>query len=96
MGDGRQENRQTATTANKVGSISANYLRGIREYLIRRQLDVGDFFGEFVIGSDSLEDASKRVALNTYQAMLARAGELADDENIGLHVGECIKPAQTA
>ena len=94
IGDGRQKNLQSATAAGVAGSFSANYLRGIREYLVQRKLDVVAFMAEFGLDTDVLEDASKRVPIRAYEAMLTRAAALADDVNVGLHVGECIKPAQ--
>ena len=94
IGDGRQKNLQSATGAGVAGSVSANYLRGIREYLVQRELDVAAFLAEFGLDTAVLEDASKRVPVRAYEAMLTRAAELADDVNVGLHVGESIKPAQ--
>lgn len=74
--------------------MSGNYLRGITTYLVQRQLDVSSFLAEFGLDTESLEDASKRIPLPTYQAMLERTGELALDNDAGLHIGECIKPGQ--
>lgn len=94
IGDGRQKNLQTATAVTGGGTVSANYLRGVREYLIQRELDVSGFLAEHGLDVESLEDASKRVPVATYRSMLERAGRLAGDANVGLHIGECIKPAQ--
>lgn len=93
IGTGRQENRQITTGAKVSGTVSVNYLRGIREYLVQRDLDVSGFLAEYGLDGDSLEDASKRFSIVSYSAMLGRAGELAGDDHVGIHVGECIKPA---
>jgi len=94
IGDKRQKNLHSATAAGVAGSVSANYLRGIREYLLQRQLDVAEFLAEFALDAEIIEDASRRIPTRVYEDMLARAAELAGDVDAGLHVGECIKPAQ--
>lgn len=94
IGIGRQENLQIAPTSGDGGSVSGNYLRGIREYLIQRHLDVPTFLADFGLSSDTLEDAGQRISLEVYQRMLERAGDLTGDVDVGLHTGECIKPGQ--
>jgi AraC-like DNA-binding protein len=94
IGRGRQKNLQSTTTLIAGGSVSASYTRGIINYLVQRQLEVPDFLAEFGLDTQSPEDANKRVPLTVYEAMLERAGELAGDDNAGLHVGECIRPGQ--
>jgi len=77
-----------------AGSVSANYLRGIGEYLLQRELDVDAFWARFELNADMLEEPSKRIPISSYQDMLQQAGELAQDPNAALHIGECIKPGQ--
>ena len=85
---------QSATSLTAAGSVSGNYLRGIADYLVKRQLDVAGFLAEFDLDTQSLEDASKRIPLTLYETMLERAGQRTGDDNAGLHIGECIKPGQ--
>lgn len=76
------------------GSVSANYLRGIAEYLMQRELDVDAFWDGFELNADMLEEPSRRIPVETYQSMLQRAAQLAQDPDAALHIGECIKPGQ--
>lgn len=94
IGDGRQKSLQNTTASHIGGSVSANYLRGIRDYLIQHHEDVDAFFGVFDLDIDVLEDASQRIPRKTHQLMLLRAGELTQNPDVGLHTGECIKPGQ--
>ena len=41
IGRARHENRQSATSSRAAGSLSVNYLRGIREYLVRTGNKIG-------------------------------------------------------
>lgn len=77
-----------------AGSVSANYLRGIGEYLLQRELDVEAFWATFGLNADMLEEPSRRIPIGDYQKMLLQAGELAKDPDAALHIGECIKPGQ--
>lgn len=88
------DNTQLSQHGAVGGTMSCNYLRGITEYLMQRQLNADAFLAEFGLNADMLEDSAKRIPVGDYQAMLVRAGELADDPNAGLHIGECIKPGQ--
>jgi len=94
IGNGRQNNLPGATGRGHSDTVSTNYVRGIREYLIQRNVDVPGFLSDFGLVIDSLEDPGNRIPIATYQVMLERAGELARDSDAGLHIGECIKPAQ--
>lgn len=77
-----------------AGSVSANYLRGIGEYLLQRELDVDSFWARFDLNGSMLEEPSRRIPISEYQKMLQQAGELACDPDAALHIGECIKPGQ--
>ena len=72
IGRERQKNWQTTTAPATGGSVSGNYLRGITNYLVQRQLEVSDFLAEFGLDTENLEDASKRIPLALYQTMLER------------------------
>lgn len=76
------------------GSVSCAYLRGLCEFLQGRELDAEAFLARFDVGAGDMEDQSKRIPLQRYEQMLAEAGELAGDADVGLHIGECIKPGQ--
>ncbi len=76
------------------GSVSANYLRGIGEYLLQRELDADAFWAGFGLNADMLEEPSRRIPIEIYQSMLQQAAELAQDASAALHIGECIKPGQ--
>jgi AraC-like DNA-binding protein len=93
IGAERQEKRQNATESGVAGTLSTIYLRGLRDYLTQRELDVAAFLGGYGLDTECLEDASRRIPLSDYDSMLERAGELAGDEHVGIHIGEFIKPA---
>lgn len=93
IGDERQQKRQFATDSGLPGTLSTIYLRGLRDYLTQQGLDVEAFLGEYGLDTECLEDAGRRIPLADYDSMLERAGELARDEHVGIHIGEFIKPA---
>jgi len=94
IASGRQENLHEMPDTTTQSTLSYNYLQGVAEYLSGWGVPVDPLFSEFGIKLDDLSDANKRISISKYQQMLIAASELADDENVGLHVGECIKPGQ--
>ena len=94
IGTGRQENLREMPDSTEQSTLSHNYLQGIAEYLSARGISAGSVFSEFGIKLDELSDANKRISISQYQQMLIAAGQVADDDRVGLHVGECIKLGQ--
>ncbi len=75
-------------------TVSYHYLRGIVEYLNRRECAVEPFFAQAGIALELLNDGDRRLPSTTFLTLLEAAGKLASDPAVGLHVGECIKPGQ--
>ncbi|MDX1344192.1 MAG: AraC family transcriptional regulator ligand-binding domain-containing protein, partial [Reinekea sp.] len=75
-------------------TVSYHYLRGIVEYLNRRECAVEPFFAQAGIALELLNDGDRRLPSTTFLSLLEAAGKLASDPAVGLHVGECIKPGQ--
>ncbi|MDG9670097.1 AraC family transcriptional regulator [Hahella sp. CR1] len=74
--------------------ISAAYLRGLVDYLILKRQDASLFLKPFQISAAAIGEPQQRLPTRLFGAMLEAAGALLHDANIGLHVGEQIKPGQ--
>ncbi|WP_431686676.1 AraC family transcriptional regulator [Hahella sp. NBU794] len=74
--------------------ISAAYLRGLVDYLILKRQDASLFLNPFQISAAAIGEPQQRLPTRLFGAMLEAAGALLHDANIGLHVGEQIKPGQ--
>lgn len=74
------------------GEVSALYLRGLRDYLIQRGADPLDFLKPFGLDGTVFDAARRRLSTALYERLLVAAGEQMGDADVGLHVGECIRP----
>lgn len=72
--------------------VNALYLRGLRDYLQARQMCVADFLQEFGLAESLFDAARERIPVDLYERLLIKAGRVAGDPDIGLHVGEYIRP----
>ncbi len=90
----RQDNLQNMPDSHQETTVSYHYLRGIVEYLNRREIAVEPFFTQAGIALEALNDGDKRLPSSTFLTLLEAAGKLTSDPAVGLHVGECIKPGQ--
>ncbi len=80
--------RQSART----GEVSALYMRGLRDYLVRRDADPEAFLKPFVLDGSIFDAPRIRLSTQLYERLLMAAGDQMQDADVGLHVGECIRP----
>lgn len=77
-----------------TAQISAAYLRGLVDYLQSLGHDTRLFLEPFGIAESLLENFQARLPVHVFHDMLRCASELTGDPQLGLHVGEQIKPGQ--
>ncbi|MFE8070996.1 AraC family transcriptional regulator ligand-binding domain-containing protein [Marinobacteraceae bacterium S3BR75-40.1] len=72
--------------------INALYLRGLRDYLLRHGIDLDRFMAAHRLEAGICDAPRVRLHARIYQALLVDAGRLTQDPDVGLHVGEHIRP----
>lgn len=72
--------------------VNALYLRGLRDYLRQRGLDTAALMARFELDEALFDEPRRRLPAGLYEQLMVAAGELAGDADVGLHVGECIRP----
>ncbi|XOZ33634.1 AraC family transcriptional regulator [Halomonadaceae bacterium KBTZ08] len=75
-------------------TISTAYLHGLTNYFEARGQDARRLLATFSLDPRILDDSNHRLAVTTYEAMLEHGEVILADPDIGLHVGERIKPGQ--
>lgn len=75
-------------------TISTAYLHGLTGYFEAFGEDARRLLATFSIDPQILDNPNHRLAVTTYEAMLEHGEAVLDDPDIGLHVGERIKPGQ--
>ena len=78
--------------ADSQGEVNALYLRGLRDYLLRRDVAPERFLAQFGLDASVFDASRRRLSTGLYERLLVSAGEALDDADVGLHVGECIRP----
>lgn len=77
-----------------TSQISAAYLRGLIDFLRLRNIDTEHFLARYKIDEEMIENFQSRLPVEHFNQMLYEAERLTGDSDIGLHVGEQIKPNQ--
>ena len=77
-----------------TSQISAAYLRGLIDFLRLRDIDTVGFLARYNLDETTIENFQARLPVDHFNKMLYEASELTGDNDIGLHVGEQIKPNQ--
>ncbi|MFD2230118.1 AraC family transcriptional regulator [Alkalimarinus sediminis] len=77
-----------------TSQISAAYLRGLIDCLRLRNIDTECFLERYAVDQALVENFQARLPVERFNQMLYEAETLTGDEDIGLHVGEQIKPNQ--
>lgn len=75
-------------------TVSVAYLQGLIAYFEECGEDPAHLLGLFSVEQASLSDPNQRLPVSLFEAMLDHGEQLLEDPNIGLHVGERIKPGQ--
>ena len=77
-----------------TSQISAAYLRGLIDFLRLRNIDTDRFLAHYEVNEAMIENFQARLPVEHFNQMLYQAETLTGDHDIGLHVGEQIKPNQ--
>ena len=77
-----------------TSQISAAYLRGLIDFLRLRNIDTERFLDRYNVNEAMIENFQARIPVENFNQMLYEASDLTGDNDIGLHVGEQIKPNQ--
>jgi hypothetical protein len=73
-------------------SVSVAYLQGLLDYLERQGIDTAELLGQVQLSPQILAQRDQRIAASTYLELLGHAVQLTGDEQLGLHLGEAVRP----
>ena len=73
-------------------SVSVAYLQGLLDYLARQGLDTHALLERVQLSPQILAQRDQRVAASTYLELLGHGVQLTGDEQLGLHLGEAVRP----
>lgn len=82
------------TVQMKESQITAAYLRGLIDYLRSKHIPTDSFLQNHGISEDQISNFLFRLPIVKFAQLLDEAEQLTGDADIGLHVGEYIKPSQ--
>ena len=74
------------------GSVSLAYLQGLLDYLARQGLDPAALLALVQLEPALLAQREQRIAASVYLQLLAHGVRLSGDQNLGLHLGEAVRP----
>ena len=77
-----------------TSQISAAYLRGLIDLLRLKKTDTEAFLARYEVNEAMIENFQSRIPVSHFNQMLYEAEAITGDADIGLHVGEQIKPNQ--
>mgnify|MGYP006186804785 FL=1 len=75
-----------------AGSVSVAYLQGLLDYLGRQGLDPAALLALVQLEPTILAQREQRIAASTYLQLLGHGLRLSGDQNLGLHLGEAVRP----
>ncbi|HZX18101.1 MAG TPA: AraC family transcriptional regulator [Pseudomonas sp.] len=73
-------------------SVSVAYLQGLLDYLARRGVDSAELLERVQLSPQILAQRDQRIAASTYLELLGHGVRLTGDEQLGLHLGEAVRP----
>lgn len=73
-------------------SVSVAYLQGLLDYLTRRGVDRAKLLERVRLSPSLLAQRDQRIAASTYLELLGHGVRLTGDEQLGLHLGEAVRP----
>jgi AraC-like DNA-binding protein len=73
-------------------SVSVAYLQGVLDYLARQGLDTAALVEQVHVSPQILAQRDQRIAASAYLELLGRGVQLSGDEQLGLRVGEAVRP----
>lgn len=78
--------------ATLASSVSVAYLQGLLDYLGHQGIDSGELLAKVQLSPAILSQRDQRIAATAYLELLAEGVRLTGDEQLGLHLGEAIRP----
>nr|WP_322940487.1 AraC family transcriptional regulator [Pseudomonas sp. s4] len=75
-----------------AGTVSVAYLQGLVEYLQRQGIAPEALLAHAQLGPDALNQRDQRIAASAYLTLLGEGVRLSGDPNLGLHLGESVRP----
>jgi AraC-like DNA-binding protein len=73
-------------------SVSVAYLQGLLDYLGRQGLDTAALLELVQLSPQTLVQRDQRIAASAYLELLGHGVRLTGDEQLGLHLGEAVRP----
>ncbi|TIH10754.1 AraC family transcriptional regulator [Pseudomonas leptonychotis] len=73
-------------------SVSVAYLQGLLDYLGRQGVDTVELLGQVQLNPQVLAQRDQRIAASTYLELLGHGVRLTGDAQLGLHLGEAVRP----
>jgi AraC-like DNA-binding protein len=73
-------------------SVSVAYLQGLLDYLARQGLESAELLERVQLSPQILTQRDQRIAASTYLELLGHGVRLTGDEQLGLHLGEAVRP----
>lgn len=73
-------------------SVSVAYLQGLLDYLARQGVDSAELLERVQLSPQILAQRDLRIAASTYLELLGHGVRLTGDEQLGLHLGEAVRP----
>ncbi|MDH1441532.1 AraC family transcriptional regulator [Pseudomonas sp. GD03721] len=75
-----------------AGTVSVAYLQGLVEYLQRQGIAPEALLAHAQLGPEVLGQRDQRIAASAYLTLLGEGVRLSGDPNLGLHLGESVRP----
>lgn len=73
-------------------SVSVAYLQGLLDYLARQGIDCVELLERVQLSPHLLAQRDQRIAASTYLELLGLGVQRTGDEQLGLHLGEAVRP----
>src|SRR5690606_37433285 len=75
-----------------ASSVSVAYLQGLLDYLERQGFASAELLARVQLNPGILAQRDQRIAVSTYLELLGEGVRLTGDDNLGLHLGEAMRP----
>ena len=75
-----------------TSSVSVAYLQGLLDYLERRGVESAELLRRVQVHPQLLAQRDQRIAASAYLELLGHGVEVTGDEQLGLHLGEAVRP----
>lgn len=75
-----------------AGSVSVAYLQGLLDYLEQHSIATAPLLAQVQLAPSLLAQREQRISVSDYLQLLEHGLMLSGDENLGLHLGEAVRP----